>query len=100
MLGEPCDEAELFAALLHGVAFVERLCFDAVDLLGAPTGGQLTLTGGATASRYWCQLRADVLGRPVRLVEQPEAAFGMALLAASAGARCARRRPRWCARAR
>ena len=85
VLGEPREEAELFASLLQGVAFVERLCFDYVDLLGAPTGGRLTLTGGATASRYWCQLRADVLGRPVRLVEQSEAAFGMALLAASGG---------------
>ena len=46
-LGEPADEAERFAALLQGVAFVERLCFDYVDLLGAPTGGELTLTGGA-----------------------------------------------------
>ena len=85
VLGDPRDEAELFAALLQGVAFVERLCFDYVDLLGAPTGGTLTLTGGGTRSRAWCQLRADVLGRPVRLVEEPEAAFGMAILAASAG---------------
>ena len=85
VLGDPRDEGELFAALLHGVAFVERLCFDYVDLLGAPTDGALTLTGGATRSRYWCKLRADVLGRPVRLVEQPEAAVGMAILAASAG---------------
>jgi len=85
VLGEPRDEGELHAALLHGVAFVERLCFDYVDLLGAPTDGLLTLTGGATRSRYWCRLRADVLGRPVRLVEQPEAAVGMAILAASAG---------------
>jgi sugar (pentulose or hexulose) kinase len=85
VLGEPGDEAELYAALLLGVAFAERLCFDYVDLLGAPTGGELTLTGGATRSRWWCQLRADVLGRPVRLVEQSEAVFGMALLAAAAG---------------
>ncbi|MEJ7797512.1 MAG: FGGY-family carbohydrate kinase [Solirubrobacteraceae bacterium] len=85
MVGEPGDEAEHFAVLLHGVAFVERLCFDYVDLLGAPTAGELTLTGGATRSRYWCQLRADVLGRRVRLVEQADAAFGMAILAASAG---------------
>lgn len=40
--GDPADEGELFAALLQGVAFVERLCLDLVDLLGAPTGGQLT----------------------------------------------------------
>lgn len=85
VLGEPADDGELFAALLQGIAFVERLCLDYLDLLGAPTAGGLTLTGAATRSRYWCQLRADVLGRSVRLVEQPEAAFGMAVLAASAG---------------
>jgi len=85
VLGEPRDEAELFAALLQGVAFAERLSFAYVDLLGAPTGGTLTLTGGGTRSRDWCELRADVLGRPVRLVEESEAAFGMAILAASAG---------------
>ncbi|HWF49664.1 MAG TPA: FGGY family carbohydrate kinase [Solirubrobacteraceae bacterium] len=83
VLGEPADEADHFAALLQGVAYVERLCFDYLDHLGAPTGGELSLTGGATRSRYWCQLRADVLGRPVRLVEHPAPAFGMAVLAAS-----------------
>ena len=92
VLGEPAGEAELFAALLQGVAFVERLCFDYVDLLGAPSGGRLTLTGGAVRNREWCALRADVLDRPVRLVQQPEPAFGMAVLAASVGGEdaCAR----------
>jgi sugar (pentulose or hexulose) kinase len=83
VLGEPADEAEHFAALQQGVAFVERLCFDLLDRLDVPTSGELTLTGGGTRSRDWSQLRADVLGRAVRLVEQPEAAFGMAVLAAS-----------------
>lgn len=85
MLGEPAGEGEHFAALLHGVAFVERLCFDYVDLLGASTAGDLSLSGGGTRSRYWCQLRADVLNRPLRLVEHAQAAFGMAVLAAAAG---------------
>jgi sugar (pentulose or hexulose) kinase len=84
VLGVPADEADEYAALLQGVAFVERLCFDYLDLLGAPTGGDLSLTGGGTRSRYWCQLRADVLGRPVRLPQQAEAGLGMAVLAASA----------------
>ena len=84
LLGTPADEVDAYAALLQGVAFVERLCFDYLDLLGAPTGGELSLTGGGTRSRYWCQLRADVLGRPVRLPEHAEAALGMAVLAASA----------------
>jgi D-ribulokinase len=83
VLGEPADEADTFAALLQGVAFAERLCFDYVDLLGAPIAGALTLTGGGARSRYWCQLRADVLDRPVRLVEHAEAGLGMAVLAAS-----------------
>jgi sugar (pentulose or hexulose) kinase len=85
LLGEPADEAEHFAALLQGVAYVERLSFDYLHLLGAPIHGELTLTGGGTRSRYWCQLRADVLGRPVRLLENSESALGMAVLAASAG---------------
>jgi sugar (pentulose or hexulose) kinase len=83
VLGEPADEADDFAGLLQGVAYVERLCFDYLDHLGAPIDGELSLTGGTTRSRYWCQLRAEVLGREVRLVEHPEPAFGMALLAAS-----------------
>jgi len=81
--GEPAGDAEHFAALLQGVAFVERLCFDLLDRLDAPIAGRLTLTGGGTRSRRWSELRADVLGREVRLVEHAEAAFGMAVLAAA-----------------
>ncbi|MDQ3645017.1 MAG: FGGY-family carbohydrate kinase, partial [Actinomycetota bacterium] len=82
---EPEDESDHYAAVLQGVAYVERLCFDHLDRLGAPTDGPLSLTGGATRSRYWCQLRADVLGRAVQLPEHGEAALGMAVLAASEG---------------
>lgn len=84
-LGEPKDEIDHYAALIQGIGFIERLCFDYLDLLGAPTGGELRLTGGGAKSRYWCQLRADILGRPVTLLENAEAALGMAVLAASAG---------------
>ncbi len=87
VLGEPSDEIDLYAALLQGVAFIERLCFDYLDMLGAPVGGDLSLTGGAARNRYWCQLRADILGRPVRLPESAQAALGMAVLAASVGRR-------------
>jgi sugar (pentulose or hexulose) kinase len=84
-LGQPSDEIDRYAALLQGVAFVERLCFDYLDMLGAPIGGPFLLTGGGAKSRYWCQLRADVLGSPVTLPENAEAALGMAILAAAAG---------------
>jgi D-ribulokinase len=85
LLGAPADDGDHFAAVLQGVAFVERLCFDYLDLLGAPLDGYLILTGGATKSTYWCQLRADILDRPVTLPDTAEGALGMAVLAASPG---------------
>ncbi len=84
-LGQPIDEIDQYAALLQGVAFIERLCFDYLDMLGAPVSGPFLLTGGGAKSRYWCQLRADVLGNPVTLPENAEPALGMAILAAAGG---------------
>lgn len=82
-LGTPASDAGLYAALIQGISFVERLAFDHLHSLGAPTDGPLVLTGGATRSRHWSQLRADILGRPVTLVENAEPALGMAILAAT-----------------
>ncbi|GAA3823930.1 FGGY-family carbohydrate kinase [Streptomyces coacervatus] len=82
MLGEPDGEADLWAALLQGVAFTERLCLDYLHHLGAPLDGPLTFTGGGARSPYWNQLRADILGRPARVPAQTEPALGMAALAA------------------
>ncbi|MEV0378628.1 FGGY family carbohydrate kinase [Nonomuraea sp. NPDC050643] len=91
-LGEPADDVERYAAILLGAAFIERLCFDYLDLLGAPVDGEIILTGGATRSAYWTQLRADVLGRPVTLRENAEPALGMAVLAGGDPARMIRTR--------
>ncbi|MBC9724466.1 FGGY-family carbohydrate kinase [Streptomyces sp. TRM68367] len=81
LLGEPVDDADLWAALLQGVAFAERLCLDYLQHLGAPLDGPLTFTGGAARSPYWNQLRTDILARPARVPEQTEPALGMAALA-------------------
>ncbi|MGH3449125.1 MAG: FGGY-family carbohydrate kinase [Haloechinothrix sp.] len=80
-LGEVGDDVDYYASLLRGVAFVERLCFDYLDLLGAATDGTISLTGGGARSSYWCQLRADTLGQPVSVPEHAEPAVGMAILA-------------------
>ena len=82
VMGEPAGDADLWAALLQGVAFAERLCLDYLDHLGAPLDGPLTFTGGGARSPYWNQLRADILGRPARVPKQTEPALGMAALAA------------------
>ncbi|MFI5757251.1 FGGY-family carbohydrate kinase [Streptomyces sp. NPDC051569] len=82
LLGRPVDDADHHAALLQGVALVERLCLAYVGLLGAPVDGPVTFTGGATRSPYWNQLRADVMGRTAIIPEHTDSALGMAVLAA------------------
>jgi sugar (pentulose or hexulose) kinase len=85
LLGTPRDDAEHYAAVLQGVAFIERLAYDHLDHLGAPLDGRIVLTGGATRSAYWCRLRADILGRPLDIPENAQPALGMAVLAAASG---------------
>lgn len=81
--GAFADDADRYGALLQGVAFVERLSLAHLGRLGAAVDGPLSITGGATRSRYWNQLRADVLGRELLQPGSPEPAFGMAVLAAA-----------------
>ncbi|NED98003.1 carbohydrate kinase [Phytoactinopolyspora alkaliphila] len=82
-LGDVSAPEEKYAAMIQGVAFVERLCFEHLAAIGADVSGHISVTGGATRSAYWNQLRADVLGRPLVLPESPEPSFGMAVLASS-----------------
>jgi sugar (pentulose or hexulose) kinase len=75
---------ERYAAALQGIAFVERLAYDLLRAHGASLVGPLSVTGGATRSRYWLGLRAAVLDHPVRLPREPQPAFGMAVAARGA----------------
>jgi len=84
-LGDLGDDLHTYAAVLQGVAFIERLAFEHLVSLGAEPLRSVSLTGGAVRSGYWNQLRSDVLGVPVELPAAPDPAFGMAVLAASAG---------------
>lgn len=81
-VGTPLNDADRYAALLQGVALMERLCLAYVRRLGARVSGPLAFTGGAARSDYFNQLRCDVLGRPASVPEQADSALGMAVLAA------------------
>ena len=84
-LGDVSGTLQTYAAVLQGVAFIERLAFEHLVGLGADPVRSVSLTGGAVRSGYWNQLRSDVLGVPVELPAAPDPAYGMAVLAASAG---------------
>jgi len=82
--GRARGRAELYAAHLEAVAFVERWGYDILAGLGAPICDPVFASGGAVASDVWLQLRADVLGRPLRVAADAHSAKGAALLAAAA----------------
>lgn len=82
-LGQPRDAAELYRAILQGVAFLERLSFDYLNMLGAPLTGTFSISGGAVRSPLWNQIRADVMERTLLIPAVTEPAFGMAILASS-----------------
>lgn len=72
-----------FTAVIEGIAYVERLCFEKLMELGCEVGDTIYSTGGACKSDVWLQIRADVLGRTIKVPEVTDAAIGGAMLAAS-----------------
>lgn len=76
------DRADIVRAVYEGVAFAIA---DLVDLLSIEPDTPITLTGGGSHSEVWCQIIADVTGRPILVPEGSEfGAKGAALLAATA----------------
>jgi len=81
-LGEPSSKAELFAAYLEGVGYVERLAYDTLESLGAELGPEVHVAGGATKSAPWVQIRADILGKTLLAPQDSGGAMGAAVIAA------------------
>ena len=82
-LGVPTSTEEHYSAILHGIAYLERLALDYLRHLGASMEGPFFFTGGAAQSREWNQIRSNVLGREISVPATVEPALGMAILVAS-----------------
>ena len=80
------DRAQIAFALYEGVALNARWAMRPFDRLSGRGGQTVRMVGGGARSRFWCQIFADVLGRPVQRVEAPElcGARGSAMAAAVA----------------
>lgn len=75
---------DLVQSLLEGVALRTVEVADAMERSG-PLSDPVSIDGGMTANRYFCQFLADVLQRRIIVSEQPEVtALGTASLAAEA----------------
>lgn len=76
--------AHLARAVLEGTAFAMRDVVDRLDALGVATD-RLRLMGGGARSDVWCQMRADLTGRPADVLSDTDAsAIGAGLIAAVA----------------
>ncbi|WP_129667305.1 FGGY family carbohydrate kinase [Phytoactinopolyspora endophytica] len=74
------SRADLVRGLCEALAFAARHCFEAAGLTG-----RLAVCGGGTQSDAWTQLFADVLGRPLEVVDVPQAgAYGAVISALEA----------------
>jgi xylulokinase len=77
-----CQRTDLTHAVLEGVGLGLLDGIEAVDAAGlrAP---EITVIGGGSRSRYWVQMLADILGRPLTLRDGAEVgpALGAARLA-------------------
>ena len=70
--------------MLEGTAFAMRDVVDRLDALGVPTN-PAAHHGRRRAERVWCQIRADLTGRPADVLGDTDAsAIGAAMLAAVA----------------
>jgi xylulokinase len=78
------DRRHLARAVLEGCAFALRDIVERLDAMGLG-GGPIRVVGGGARNSLWLRIKADVTGRAVERLEEPEAtATGAALLAATA----------------
>ena len=76
---------EMYRAVLEGLAYEERLSLSLIEQSTGQSVVSLVAMGGASRSRLFTQLLADVLERPVAVAAEVETtALGAAILAAAA----------------
>jgi xylulokinase len=74
--------AEMARSVLEGVGFSVRLAFEALQRSAAVKVTSANIGGGGSRSDIWCQIRADILGFPLRRAAVSDsAALGAAILA-------------------
>ena len=75
----------IYRAILEGIAFEQRLHTSGVENTLGTKVEKFIVVGGGSQSDLWCQIIADVTGKPVqRALEKEAAALGAGILAASA----------------
>jgi sugar (pentulose or hexulose) kinase len=77
------SKAELFAANMEGVAYIERYAYEVIEQLSGEKVSAVYTAGGGSNSDVWLQIRSNVLQLPVYKMKHVTGAVGAAILAAS-----------------
>jgi len=80
--------AELTRAVFEGVASSVRWLLEALEASAGRPATSFAMAGGGAASDPWCQIRADMLGRPIRRLRALDAGVLGAAILAGVGAGC------------
>lgn len=77
----PDSDVEFFQAMLEGLSDIEALGYQRLAEFGAPKPNKVITLGGGTNNSKWMAMREERLGM-IKIAEQTQAAYGMALIAA------------------
>ena len=78
-------KAHMYRAILESLALEERMLVGGVEASIGRSIDEIIVLGGGSRSPLWCQIIANVLGRPVKLArEQEGTALGAGIHAAAA----------------
>lgn len=80
--------AELTRAVFEGVASSVRWLLEALEASAGRPATSFSMAGGGAASDPWCQIRADMLGRPIKRLKTLDAGVLGAAVLAGVGAGC------------
>lgn len=78
--------AELARAVLDGVGYSARLLLESLEASAGCRPDAIHHSGGGSVSDLWCQIRADILGRPLHRTAVRDAGVVGAALMAGTGA--------------
>jgi len=74
---------EFYTACLEGVGYVEKLSYQILEKLGASPIQRIFSSGSGANSKIWCQIRSNILSKPIFLPKTTESAMGACIIAAS-----------------
>ncbi len=81
-LSSSMGAAEVSRATLEGVGYSARLVIESLEASALVAPSEFNHSGGGAASNIWCQIRADILGRPIKRMKMLDSGvLGAALMA-------------------